>query len=63
MSDEEKIRAWCREVSYVDRDNRLVGRLRRWLPDAGVVRVLEALADTCHHCYDAPAGCQCWNDD
>jgi hypothetical protein len=32
------------------------------LTEEQIVQVCEALDDTCHHCWNADASCQCWND-
>lgn len=33
------------------------------LSDVHIEGVLDTLDDICKECWDAPAGCQCWNDE
>lgn len=28
-----------------------------------VTEILEIVMNTCHECWEAPSGCQCWNDE
>jgi hypothetical protein len=45
-------------------DCHLVSRLRAdGLVDWQIACVIHAIENTCHHCWDAPRGCQCWNDE
>ncbi len=33
------------------------------LNDVEIKLVCDAIDETCHHCWEAPNNCQCWNDD
>jgi len=58
-----RVRQWCQEHSHRDRN-----LFTDVLCDAGVTSymelayILHALDNICTHCFDAPAGSQCWND-
>lgn len=41
-----------------------VARLRLGgLPDEHIAHVINTLNETCPECFDAPRGCQCWNNE
>jgi hypothetical protein len=45
---------------------RLWNTVKRMMPaisDEYVARVVSIVLDTCHHCYEAPGNCKCWNDE
>ena len=42
----------------------LITRLYNIVKDTKqVVQIVDAIYNTCRHCWDANRGCQCWNDD
>jgi len=49
------------EKSYLNNlfSRRLLAKLTR----EQVLYVWEILDETCHNCWDADSGCQCWNDE
>lgn len=51
---------WTR---WPNRPVRFISDLRVFLTDEQVKQVLQAIDETCHHCWDDEAGCQCWNDE
>lgn len=51
------------EMSGVE-ENLLIKQLREMELDNHIVaQVLVIIDEICHHCWDRPAGCQCWNDE
>lgn len=46
------------------RPSLLVAELRgSGLRDHQILEVIHVLESICIHCFDAPAGCHCWNDE
>lgn len=41
----------------------IVARLREFLDDEQLSRVLTTLDSVCHVCWNENKGCQCWNDE
>jgi hypothetical protein len=33
------------------------------LTNKQAAQVVSLVVGICHHCYEAPTGCQCWNDE
>ena len=63
MTDQEKIIEWNKDNAYRD-GSVFVDKLgQKGLTLSQIVSVLETIDDVCNHCWDAPTGCQCWNDE
>ncbi len=64
MSEKEKILQWSEDISCVSGENTFVKKLRKGgLRDEHIIVVIDALDDTCKHCFDGESGCQCLNDE
>ena len=37
--------------------------LKQGIENEVLEAVLKTIDRTCKHCWDAPSGCQCWNDE
>jgi hypothetical protein len=61
----EYVKKWCEDNTYLhEREPEFVKGLRASGFDTEhVFVVLRALDNICRHCWDAPAGCQCMNDE
>lgn len=64
MTTDERIWAWIRDHTYAgSRYPLLVKRLQAIVPHDRIPDVLGVISDTCEHCHDGDADCQCWNDE
>lgn len=66
MSENLVIREHNEENGHynADIDTEYVKRLRSLnLTDEQIAGVLVVNSTTCNHCWDAPSGCHCWNDE
>ena len=48
---------------WPNRPVRFITDLRAFLTDDEIEMVINAIDNTCHHCWDDGPRCQCWNDD
>jgi hypothetical protein len=64
MNAEQAIKDWNNNYGYSDDDIELIKKMRSGgLTDEQIAIALNAIEDTCPHCWDAEKGCQCWNDE
>ena len=49
---------------YQGGDCLFVSELRQGgLTDGDIAHVIETMGSVCNECWNAPAGCKCWNDE
>jgi hypothetical protein len=61
MTAEEKIHEWVDEYGY-GKEPLFIQRLREYLSDDQIARVLIVLEHTCRECWNADIECQCSNE-
>jgi len=58
------IEAWNQKYTHTFEDGFLVKRLASdGFNREQIAKILNTIEATCRYCYDAPDGCQCWNDE
>lgn len=62
--EKQKILQWSQDMSCISCENRFVEKLRKGgLKDEHIIVVIDALDNTCYHCFDGEHNCQCGNDE
>lgn len=64
MTEKEFVRRWPDDCPKSEA-SLFVQKLRGSkypLTNKQIAEILKAIDETCSHCWDAPAGCRCWDD-
>lgn len=64
MNNSDKIiEEWNRKNSYSDTSLFTAKLYQQGFTDNQIASILLVMTGVCHHCWDGPCGCQCWNDE
>jgi hypothetical protein len=62
MQDEMRIIKFCQEWSGQNTNTFVASLFENGLSKHDIAIVVDILDKTCRWCFDAPAGCRCWDD-
>lgn len=63
MDAQKTIHEWGPFLTGGGETTLFVARLREFLTDEQIARVLQTIDHTCTVCWNDDDGCQCWNDE